>query len=100
MLVRRSAAFILLFFLTSVCSLAQKMDLAFVGGTSFVSDASVTFAVPCFVPPASCPPPAFSDHVHMDHYWFAGGSVAVRVLNAKAFAVTWSFRRQDFSRRT
>jgi len=91
MLVRRSAGFILLFLLTSVCSVAQKMDLAFVGGTSFVSDAPVTFAVPCFVPPASCPPPAFSDHVQMAHYWFAGGSVAVRVLNAQAFAVHLEF---------
>lgn len=91
MLVRRSAGFILLFFLTSVCSLAQKMDLAFVGGTSYVSDSPVTFAVPCVVPPASCPPPAFTDHVTTDHYWFVGGSLALRVLNAKAFAVHLEF---------
>jgi hypothetical protein len=91
MLVRRSAAFILLFFLTSVYSVAQKMDLAFVGGTSFISDAPVTFAVPCVVPPASCPPPAFTDHVQMDRYWFVGGSLAVRVRNAKSYAVHLEF---------
>jgi hypothetical protein len=91
MLVRRLAVFISLGFLTSVCSPGQKLDAAFVGGVSFIPDSRVTFAVPCVVPPSSCPPPAFIDHLQTQHHWFLTGSLAVRVLKAKAFDLHLEF---------
>jgi hypothetical protein len=84
-------AVLILFFSTSVCCLAQRVDAALVGGIPFVSDTRVTFAVPCTLPPSSCPPAAFTDHLHSTHGYFFGGSLAVRVLGRKTYALHVEF---------
>lgn len=91
MLSKRSTGFIFLLFLTSVCSQAQRVDVAFVGGIPVVSDSTVTFAVPCTLPPASCPPTAFRDKLKTSHSWFLSGSLAVRVLDRKTYALHVEF---------
>jgi hypothetical protein len=87
MLVRRFTVIILLLFVTSACSRAQRLDAAFTGGLSKVSDSTVIFTVGCIVPPASCPPPAFRDQLQTDNHYFLGGSFGLRLLNAKAFSL-------------
>ena len=88
---RRFTAFIFMLFITSVCSHAQRVDVAFVGGVPIVSDSTVTFAVPCTLPPSSCPPTAFSDHLKTTHSWFLSGSLAVRMLDRKTWALHIEF---------
>jgi hypothetical protein len=87
MRVSHFAIFILLFFLIPVCCLAQRVDVALTGGIPFVSNTKVTFAVPCSLPPSSCPPTAFSDNLKSTHSYFVGGSVAIRVLDRKTYAL-------------
>ena len=77
--------------LTSACCLAQRVDVAVGGGISLVSDTNVTFAVRCSLPPSSCPPVAFKDHLQTDHTWFLSGSLAVRLLDRKTWAVHLEF---------
>lgn len=91
MRVSHFAVLILLFFLTSVCCSAQRVDAALVGGVSLVSDTTVRFAVPCVLPPSSCPPTAFSDHLQTSHSYFLTGSVAVRLLDRKTYALHLEF---------
>src|SRR5260370_23909969 len=83
MLTKRLTAFALLFMLAvSTVALAQKADVAFVVGGSFVSDSNVVFAVPCLVPP--CPAtPTFLNNVKTDHHVFLEGALAVQLLNAR-----------------
>ena len=85
MLARRLAILISLLFLTSACSLAQRLDVAFVAGQSMVSDTTVVFSVQCFTP--SCPPPAFTDQLKTDHHYYAEGTVGVHLMNLSAFSL-------------
>ncbi len=91
MRVSHFAVLILLFFLTSVCCSAQRLDAAIVGGVSLVSDSKANFAVPCVLPPTSCPPRAFSDHLQTSHNYSFTGSLAVRLLNRKTYALHLEF---------
>jgi hypothetical protein len=91
MRVSHFAVFILLFLLMPACCLAQRVDVALTGGVPFVSDTKVTFAVPCSLPPSSCPPTAFSDRLQSTHSYFVGGSVAIRVLDRKTYALHLEF---------
>jgi len=86
MLVRRFAVLVFLLLITSACSLAQRLDIAFTGGLSKTSDSTVIFTVGCTVPPASCPPPAFRDHLKTDNHYYVGGSVSVHLLDVKPFS--------------
>jgi len=76
-------AFLVFFLLAvSTAALAQKADVAFVVGGSFVSDSKVVFAVPCLVPP--CPAtPTFLNNVKTDHHVFLEGTLGFQLLNAK-----------------
>jgi hypothetical protein len=87
MRVSHFAVFILLFLLIPACNWAQRVDVALTGGIPFVSVTKVTFAVPCSLPPSSCPPTAFSDNLKSTHSYFAGGSIAIRVLDRKTYAL-------------
>ena len=81
------AVLILPFLLIPACCGAQRVDVALIGGIPFVSDTKVTFAVPCSLPPSSCPPTAFSDHLQSTHGYFVGGSIAIRFLDRKTYAL-------------
>jgi hypothetical protein len=71
-----------LVFLLSTAALAQKADVAFVVGGSFVSDSTATFGIPCLLPP--CPAsPAFISTVQTDHQVFLEGTLGLQLLNAK-----------------
>ena len=68
--------------LVSTAAVAQKADVAFVLGGSFVSDSNVVFAIPCLAPP--CPAtPTFLNNVQSDHHVFLEGALAFQLLNAK-----------------
>ncbi len=70
----------------STAAFAQRADAAFVVGASFVSDSTVTFAVPCLLPP--CPvSPAFISTVQTDHQVFLEGTLGLQLLNAKVAAL-------------
>jgi hypothetical protein len=63
-------------------ALAQKADVAFVVGGSFVSDSTATFGIPCLLPP--CPAtPTFISTVQTDHQLFLEGTLGLQLLNAK-----------------
>jgi len=82
MLAKRLAVPILLAILVSSAALAQKADVAFVAGGSFVSDSNVLFGVPCLLPP--CPAsPTFLNNVQTDHHAFLEGALAFQLLNAR-----------------
>jgi hypothetical protein len=69
-------------FLLSTAALAQKADVAFVVGGSFVSDSTATFGIPCLLPP--CPvSPTFISTVQTDHQVFLEGTLGLQLLNAK-----------------
>jgi hypothetical protein len=71
-----------LVFLLSTAALAQKADVAFVVGGSFVSDSTATFGIPCLLPP--CPvSPTFISTVQTDHQVFLEGTLGLQLLNAK-----------------
>lgn len=73
-------AFMVLFF--STCCLAQKADVAFVAGGSFVSDSKGTFSpLVCPITLPSCP--TFLATVQTDHRVFLEGALAVQLFNAK-----------------
>lgn len=59
----------------STCVLAQKADVAFVIGGSFVSDTQKTFLVPSTT---------LTSTIKTDHHIFYEGALAVRLLDAKA----------------
>lgn len=59
----------------STCALAQKADLAFVVGGSFVSDTKTTFLVPST---------SLTSTVKTDHHLFYEGTLGIRLLDAKA----------------
>jgi hypothetical protein len=82
MLTKRLTFALLFMLAVSTVALAQKADVAFVVGGSFVSDSNVVFAVPCLVPP--CPAtPTFLNNVKTDHHVFLEGALAVQLLNAR-----------------
>lgn len=82
MLAKRFALLFFLLLSVSTAALAQKADVAFVVGGSFVSDSKVVFAIPCLVPP--CPAtPTFLNNVKTDHHVFLEGVPAFQLLNAK-----------------
>ncbi len=90
MLAKRSV--VVLFFLSftfSTAALAQKADVGFVVGASFVSDSKATFAVPCLGPPLPClpPPPPFISTVQVDHQVVLEGTLGLQMLNAKVAAL-------------
>jgi len=58
----------------STCALAQKADVAFVIGGSFVSDTQKTFLVPSTT---------LTSTIKTDHHVFYEGAFAVRMLNAE-----------------
>ena len=58
----------------STCALAQKADVAFVIGGSFVSDTQKTFLVPST---------SLTSTVKTDHHVFYEAAIAVRMLNAE-----------------
>src|SRR5260370_10254631 len=70
-----------LVFLFSTAALAQKADVAFVVGGSFVSDSNVVFTPPCVVPP--CTISTLKDKVQAGHQVFLEGALAFRLLNAR-----------------
>src|SRR3981189_1456209 len=57
----------------STFALAQKADVAFVLGGSFVSDTKETFLTPST---------SLSDTIKTDHHLFLEGALGVRLLNA------------------
>jgi hypothetical protein len=59
----------------SACALAQKADVAFTVGGSFVSDTKTTFLVPSTT---------LSSTIKTDHHIFYEGTLGVRLLDAKA----------------
>jgi hypothetical protein len=67
----------------STAALAQKADAAFVVGGSFVSDSTVTFGIPCLVPPCPLPPVPNISTVQVDHQVFLEGTLGLQLLNAK-----------------
>lgn len=83
MLTKRFAFLLsLLVSIFSTGALAQKADVAFVIGASFVSDSTATFAVPCLLPP--CPAsPTFISTVQTGHQVFLEGTLGFQLLNAK-----------------
>lgn len=62
----------------STCALAQKADVAFVIGGSFVSDTKTTFLVPSTT---------LTSTVKTDHHVFYEGTLGVRLLDAKAVSL-------------
>lgn len=73
--------FAVLIFLCSTAALAQKADVAFTVGGSFVSDSNVVFTTPCVTPP--CTISTFTNKVQTGHQVFLEGSLAFRLLNAR-----------------
>src|SRR5215469_17438517 len=73
---------VLLLAITCISSavMAQKADVSFVVGGSFVSDAKATFLGPTG-------PSAITTTVHTDHHIFLEGAFAVRLLNARVAAL-------------
>lgn len=69
--------------LLSTAALAQKADVAFVVGGSFVSDSTATFAIPCVLPQPCLPTPTFLSTVQVDHQVFLEGTLGLQLLNAK-----------------
>ncbi len=65
----------------STWALAQKADVAFVVGGSFVSDSKQVLAVPCT--PPFCPVSTTFLNVKTDHHMFLEGTVGVRLADAK-----------------
>jgi hypothetical protein len=70
---RFSILYVLLF--VSTCALAQKADVAFVVGGSFVSDTQATFLVPST---------SLTSTIKTDHHIFYEGTLGLRLLNAEA----------------
>src|SRR5260370_39736274 len=70
-----------LVFLFSTAAMAQKADVAFVVGGSFVSDSNVVFTPPCVVPP--CTISTLKDKVQAGHQVFLEGALAFRLLHAR-----------------
>ena len=62
----------------STAAVAQKADVAFVAGGSFISDTSGTLTVPEF--------PFFNPRFTTDHHIFLEGTFSARLLNAHAVA--------------
>lgn len=76
----------------AVCTVtqAQKIDGAFVAGTSFTSNSQITVSNPCdLIAIGACPNPVgtFVGPVPPGHNLFLEGSVAVRLLDAKVGTV-------------
>lgn len=71
----------------STAAVAQKADVAFVVGGSFVSDSKATFAIPCLVAPPCVPSPTFISTVQTNHQVFLEGTLGLQLLNAKVAAL-------------
>jgi hypothetical protein len=65
----------------SIGAQAQKADVAFVVGGSFVSDSNVAFTTPCVTPP--CTVTTFTNKVQTGNQVILEGALAFRLLNAR-----------------
>jgi len=71
----KRCSILLVILCASTCALAQKADLAFVVGGSFVSDTKTTFLVPST---------SLTSTIKTDHHLFYEGTLGIRLLDAKA----------------